>query len=183
MGSDITAVLQSKMLGVGSAVLLVATGAMISNTTITAPLGHPKPTPSITDPSKVTVSTEAQGTSDGSGISMSNPGKTQVDFRTVKLDPGGSTGWHYHPGPLLAVVKSGTLTEYFYDAKTDRCVRKVRKVGDAFVEEIGRNHTHIGLNLGDTPVILATSYVVPKGAQLATPVAAPPVGATGCWPK
>lgn len=183
MGSGINAFLQSRVLGVGSVVLLLATGATVSSAAAATPLGGPGPTPSPTGASGVTVSTEAQGTSNDSGINASNPGKTQVTFRTVKLAPGGSTGWHYHPGPLIAVVKSGTLTEYFYDAKTNSCARKIRKAGDAFVEEVGRNHTHIGLNLGDTPVVLAASYIVPKGTQLATPEAAPPTGATGCRPS
>src|SRR3954467_12200193 len=34
-----------------------------------------------------------------------------TDIAVVKIDvaPGGHSGWHYHPGPVLVVVQTGTI--------------------------------------------------------------------------
>src|SRR5215212_2433542 len=39
---------------------------------------------------------------------------TSADFALAKLviEPGGTTGWHHHPGVALVSVNSGSVTEY-----------------------------------------------------------------------
>ena len=44
----------------------------------------------------------------------------------VVIEPGGSTGWHHHPGVGPAAVKSGAVT--FYD---EDCEKTVYKAGEA----------------------------------------------------
>src|SRR5437870_3190727 len=51
----------------------------------------------------------AKGTSPN-GIVVSSREKTDVAVLEITIAPGGSTGWHYHDGQVIAVVKSGTLT-------------------------------------------------------------------------
>src|SRR5438309_1829372 len=41
------------------------------------------------------------------GFRLHAAGETDFVFQEVTLDPGASTGWHSHPGPLLVVVRSG----------------------------------------------------------------------------
>ena len=36
-------------------------------------------------------------------------GKDDI-LREITIDPGGSTGWHWHDGNLFGVVRQGTLT-------------------------------------------------------------------------
>ena len=79
----------------------------------------------------------------------------------VTLGPGESTGWHYHDGPLLAAVRSGTLTQYDADGAAT-----VRAAGECFVERPGPDHVHVGVNLGCEPVELVVTYVIPPGAPL-----------------
>ena len=86
----------------------------------------------------------------------------------VVLAPGASTGWHYHDGPLLAAVRSGTLTQY--DALG---AAVVRRAGEAFVEPPGADHPHVGVNLGDVDVELVVTYAVPPGAPLRVDVDPP----------
>src|SRR5262245_11857484 len=43
-------------------------------------------------------------------IESENPTDTVV--LTTMIAPGGSTGWHSHPGPAFIVVTQGTLTVY-----------------------------------------------------------------------
>ena len=45
----------------------------------------------------------------------SNTGDVVV--QQVLIAPGGSTGWHTHPGPALVLVKSGEFTLYEGDAQ------------------------------------------------------------------
>jgi len=102
----------------------------------------------------------AKGTSP-EGIVVSGRGNTDVTVRQITIAPGGSTGWHYHEGELIAVVKSGTLTRTLHDCSTERTLP-----GGSFVEPAGRNHIHIGRNLGTEPVVLLVTSVLPSGQQL-----------------
>jgi hypothetical protein len=46
------------------------------------------------------------------GLRMDARKATDVALVGATLDPGGSTGWHGHPGPSIVIVKSGTVTMY-----------------------------------------------------------------------
>jgi hypothetical protein len=46
----------------------------------------------------------------GTILSQKTIGHTDYIIREVVVQPGGSTGWHYHHGNLYAFEKSGTLT-------------------------------------------------------------------------
>lgn len=39
----------------------------------------------------------------------------QVIVSHIKIQPGGHTPWHYHPGPHIVSVKTGTVTVYETD--------------------------------------------------------------------
>ena len=112
----------------------------------------------------------AKGTSPN-GIVVSGRGPTDVTVNEITIAPGGSTGWHYHDGQLIAVVKAGTLTRTMNDCSTE-----VTSAGGAFVEPAGRDHIHIGRNLGTEPVVLLVTYVLPAGQQLSRDAPAPPCG-------
>ena len=91
------------------------------------------------------------------GFSLQLTGDTDFVFEHVTLEPGATTGWHSHPGPLLVVVRSGTLT---HDAQ-DRS-RRVFGAGEAFVELPGAGNAHCGHNLGDVPVELEVLFLAPR---------------------
>jgi quercetin dioxygenase-like cupin family protein len=93
-----------------------------------------------------------------------------VQVRRILLPPGGTTGWHYHHGPLLIVVREGTLTHTFAQDLGTETVR----AGQAFVEAPGREHAHIGNNLGTTPLVMYAVYFLPSpSCPLSEPVPAP----------
>jgi quercetin dioxygenase-like cupin family protein len=54
---------------------------------------------------------------------------SEVIFQQVTIQPGGHTGWHSHPGKLIAVVKSGTFTRYLAD-----CTFQTYTQGESFIE-------------------------------------------------
>ena len=64
--------------------------------------------------SGVTGTIPVTGVSDD-GLETKTKGRTDVVVRTIIVAPGGSTGWHYHPGKLIAVVQSGTLARTMAD--------------------------------------------------------------------
>jgi len=112
----------------------------------------------------------AKGTSPN-GIVVSSREKTDVAVLEITIAPGGSTGWHYHDGQVIAVVKSGTLTRTLHD-----CSPEVTSSGGSFVEPAGRQHTHIGRNVGTEPVVLLVTYVLPAGQPLSQDAPAPSCG-------
>jgi quercetin dioxygenase-like cupin family protein len=90
------------------------------------------------------------------GFRLHAAGETGFVFQEVTLDPGASTGWHSHPGPLLVVVRSGLLT---HEAR-GRTVREFGP-GEAFIELPGAGNEHCGRNLGDEPVKLEVLFIAP----------------------
>jgi len=59
--------------------------------------------------------------------------------------PGGSTGWHSHPGHSLIIVTVGTVTNY--EGHDPACRPHVYNAGIAFVD-LGGDHIHILRNEG-----------------------------------
>ena len=54
--------------------------------------------------------------------------------------PGGTTGWHTHPGRSLIIVTAGTMTAYEADDPT--CAPRQYTIGEGFVDE-GGDHVHV----------------------------------------
>jgi quercetin dioxygenase-like cupin family protein len=89
--------------------------------------------------------------------------------RDITIDPGGSTGWHWHDGILVGAIKQGTLTHYSANCSVDG----VYNPGDPVTEPAGPEHVHLGRNLGTTPLILEVIYIKPVGKPLAEDAANP----------
>jgi quercetin dioxygenase-like cupin family protein len=98
----------------------------------------------------------------GTIITQKTIGHTDYILREVVVQPGGSTGWHFHDGTLYAYVKGGTLSH----ADADCVTSDVYPTGSTFVEPSGAANVHIGRNLGTTPVILEVLYTLPTGSPL-----------------
>jgi quercetin dioxygenase-like cupin family protein len=96
-----------------------------------------------------------------------------VDYitREITIQPGGSTGWHYHDGRVFGVVREGTLTRTMKD-----CSVVVSPEGAAVTEDSGADHTHIGRNLGPGPLVLWVDYIEPAGTPLAVDMPDPGCG-------
>ncbi|TSD45360.1 cupin domain-containing protein [Rhodococcus sp. KBS0724] len=90
-------------------------------------------------------------------------------LRQITVDPGGSTGWHFHDGVLYAAVAAGTLSHYRSDCSVDG----IYQTGSTLVEPSGSDHVHIGNNSQTTPLVLLVVYVNPTGSPLSEDAAAP----------
>src|SRR5512133_392484 len=64
-----------------------------------------------TPPSGLTNTPLARGTNTSEGTIPLQFG-TDVAMAQITVDPGGSSGWHSHPGGAIVVVKQGSLTVY-----------------------------------------------------------------------
>ena len=87
--------------------------------------------------------------------------KAPVDIfvQRITLQPGGHTGWHSHPGPVLVALRSGSVISYEED-----CSATVYEAGDGFVDPSRR--VHIMRNVGATPAEFYITALLPVGAQL-----------------
>jgi hypothetical protein len=75
--------------------------------------------------------------------------------------PGGTTGWHTHPGHSLIIVTGGTVTAYEGDDPT--CKPTVYTVGMGFVDP-GGGHVHLIRNEGAVPASTIAVQLIPAGA-------------------
>jgi quercetin dioxygenase-like cupin family protein len=91
--------------------------------------------------------------------------------RKITIQPGGSTGWHYHDGRVFGVIREGTLTRTMQD-----CSVVASPEGSAVTEDSGPTHVHIGRNLGPDPLVMWVDYIQPAGTPLAVDVPDPGCG-------
>ena len=78
--------------------------------------------------------------------------------------PGGSTGWHTHPGPSFVIVTQGSVTTYDGDDPT--CTPHVYTAGtanNAFIDP-GGGHVHIIRNETDAVAQTIAVQLIPAGA-------------------
>ena len=92
-------------------------------------------------------------------------------MQQIIIAPGGHTGWHSHPGPVVVVIKSGQMS--FYDGDDPTCTVRTYSVGQAFVDS-GQGHVHIARNEGAANLELwATYFDVPPGGAFRIDAASP----------
>lgn len=73
--------------------------------------------------------------------------------------PGGTFGWHSHPGPSLVIVKSGTATFYLADDPT--CTAHVVTAGSGFVD--AGSDVHVVRNEGTVDLVTVVASLIPAG--------------------
>lgn len=93
------------------------------------------------------------------GIHIMPSGPVDVQFSVLVVDPGGSVGWHSHPGDVLVNVASGTATRYEADDKD--CRPKTFNVEQGWVEH--PHHVHTVRNETDKPLTLNVVLITPTG--------------------
>jgi quercetin dioxygenase-like cupin family protein len=134
------------------AIVLVAVGVTILALVVGAALA--------TEPSGQTVTLITRATlgkfeTKGDGIQVESERRSaDIAIVRVVLEPGGSTGWHHHPGVGLAAVNRGAVTRYEAD-----CDRTVYKAGEGFLETgdkptLVRNH-------GDRKAVFYVAFIIP----------------------
>lgn len=87
-------------------------------------------------------------------------GESDIHVLENRIAPGGTFGWHSHPGPSLVVVATGTLTLYRGDDPD--CTPQVIPAGSGFVDEGG--DVHLVRNEGSIETVVYVTSIVPSGA-------------------
>jgi quercetin dioxygenase-like cupin family protein len=96
---------------------------------------------------------------EGVGIQLRTNGPKDVLTASITVEPGGSFGWHSHPGPVQVAVTSGTFS--LLQVESRRCRKHTFGPGDGFVEDGGR--VHDGRNEGSEPVRLYATFLARAG--------------------
>ena len=100
----------------------------------------------------------------GARVKLNTKGQIEIIMQRVVVPPGGSLGWHTHPGENVNVVAQGTLT--LYHAR--KCTMAMPYgVGDSFATH--PKDVHLARNEGTGDVVFFATYFAPK-ATPALPV-------------
>ena len=149
-------------------VLIVLAVGVLAATLLTAVLGGTAPaTPSSGQISTLLArSTVAdpinlnERLAQGQHLRIHTTGPIDVADYRVELAPGGTTGWHSHPGPSFNVVAEGEVT-YYTEGRT--CTPHHYPAGTTFVNQ--SQIVHILRNEGTVPAVVYVTWLVPVGAN------------------
>ena len=112
-----------------------------------------------TSPSGLTNTPLARGTNASDGT-LPLQGGMDVAMTQITVQPGGSSGWHSHPGGAIIVVKEGALT--LYRSIGSQCQTYPYGAGQAFIERPGEVDQVV--NTGTAPYVLYVTFPrVPQG--------------------
>ncbi len=90
---------------------------------------------------------------------------TDIAMVQITVNPGGSSGWHSHPGGAIIIVKEGELT--VYSSVGSNCQTTTYTAGQAFIERPGEKDDV--LNAGQVPYVLYVTFPnVPPGGSTRT---------------
>ena len=108
----------------------------------------------------------AEGYSTANSVDLHVGGPSNALTADLVFQPGAETGWHYHPGPVVVVIKSGALTE----THSDGCIT-VHPAGSVFFEKQDVVHNATNQTGGVTEVY--ATFLFPAGTQPLIPAADP----------
>jgi quercetin dioxygenase-like cupin family protein len=84
---------------------------------------------------------------------------SNIHVLSNRIAPGGSFGWHSHPGPSFVIINSGTATVYFGADPT--CRPHKFRTGSGFVDK-GLD-VHLVRNEGTVDLVTVVVSFVPRG--------------------
>ena len=107
------------------------------------------------------------------GIKVESKNAASFTVEHLIFAPGGTTGWHVHPGPVLVIVTTGSVTRY----SAEDCTAQTYTAGQAFVES-GPTDENMVRNDGSVPAETIVTFITPPGAPIRDDAPPPP----GCNP-
>jgi quercetin dioxygenase-like cupin family protein len=92
----------------------------------------------------------------GTRVKLQTKGEIEIAYQRIVIAPGGTLGWHSHPGPTVVTVRQGTLS--FYHAED--CSEEIEyATGQSFSNL--PDEIHLARNEGTQDVVLFAIYFVP----------------------
>lgn len=146
--------IERRKLGIAS-IVVTAMALSLGGTALGTPGAYSSATVHV---DRAALDEEVKVNADGIRLRTKNP--MDVSVSTLTLAPGGTTGWHRHPGVVLIAVSAGTGTHYSAD-----CSSRTYSAGDAFVES-GEEPAAVVRNETDQPFVITVTFIVPNGAPL-----------------
>jgi quercetin dioxygenase-like cupin family protein len=104
---------------------------------------------------------KAAGDEQAGQLLQQTKGLSDVYVQSNTWAPGGSTGWHTHPGQSLVIVTAGTVTDY--EGHDPECRPHVYTKGMGFVDP-GGEHVHNLRNEGDVEARTIAVQFIPADA-------------------
>ena len=142
------------------ALLSVGLASVVTAATVTVTAAPSWATP----PSGLTNVSLARGTDTSHGTIPLQFG-TDIAMAQITVDPGGSSGWHSHPGGAIVVVKQGSLI--VHQPVGGQCQTATYSAGQAFIERPGE--VDDVTNAGAVPYVLFVTFPrVPQGDSART---------------
>ncbi len=96
------------------------------------------------------------------GADIQTRGQTDLYVVENQFSPGGTTGWHSHPGPSLILVVSGSVTDY--SSRDPNCTGVQYSAGQIFVDA-GGSEVHMVRNSGTVEAETIAVQFIPHGDQ------------------
>jgi len=94
------------------------------------------------------------------GVKFQTKAPSDVSVLNLTVEPGGTTGWHSHPGLAVIAVSEGTGKLYLAD-----CSSKTFHAGQAFAES-GDDEPTLFRNESSSPVLLTVTFIAPRGEDI-----------------
>ena len=116
---------------------------------------------------------ETLGVHSRSGINLTSQSSVDVVTQQITIAPGGQTGWHGHPGPVLVTIKSGAMRLVY--ANDPNCADRIYTAGQSFVDR-GDEVIHNAYNAGPENLEFWATYFVPGAPGAAFRIDAPDPG-------
>lgn len=102
---------------------------------------------------------------------LKTKGDTDVYVQQNTWAPGGTTGWHTHPGASFIIVTAGAVT--VYEGEDPTCAPHVYTAGMGFVDP-GGDHVHVIRNEGTVTATSVTVQMIQAGQPRRIDAAASP---------
>ena len=103
------------------------------------------------------------------GIKVESKDAAGFTVAHLTFAPGGTTGWHVHPGPVLVIVTTGSVTKY----SAQDSVAQTYTAGQAFVEN-GPADENMVRNDGSVPAETIVTFITPPGVPIRGDAPSPP---------
>jgi quercetin dioxygenase-like cupin family protein len=89
-------------------------------------------------------------------VRLQTKGRIEVAVQRIVAEPGGTFGWHSHPGPTIVTVLRGTLTLYH----AEDCTQGIDYVTGTSFSNLP-HEIHLARNEGTDELVIYASYFVP----------------------
>ena len=143
------------------AAALAVTALGLAAGVLTASPAHATPPAGVTTKILGRGTTPAGFTIHAHGINVASKGAAGLTVAHLTFAPGGATGWHAHPGPVLVIVTTGSVTKYSAQDSTAHTYT----AGQAFVEH-GPADENMIRNDGCVPAETIVTFITPSGAPI-----------------